>query len=383
MKKTSIYDTKIYSPKHGILIKSRSLESKVKYINAFICDINEGKILTAASKLVELGLKDAGYKYVNVDDCSSIKEGREKRTQRLLPDASRCPNGIHGSADKIHTMDLKIGIYSDAGTLTCGDYLGSLGFEDIDGETWAEWDIDYLKYDSCNVPENWTDTCDFCVPDSSYPYELVNGTCLSYPGLCSEGYNYFKSDSYERFRRMQEANQTRRMSGDIYLQWHRILEILNENSFYLNNVDLLGHSDADMLEAAMKSPLLIGTDLSRISTADLAILKNEHLLTFNQDPIFGAPAMPYKWGTNPDWTFNRSFPAEYWSGQSAHGTLVLMFNPYPVTVNQTMTWAEIPSLQEHGPYCVLDVWTNMNLGPVDESMSVLIESRDTGVYLVT
>lgn len=144
--------------------------------------------------------------------------------------------------------------------------------------------------------------------------------------------------------------------------WTRIVEILNENSFYLNNVNFWGRPDPDMLEvgnpglsapqtrthfalwAAMKSPLLIGTDLSAISDDNVAILTNKHLLAFNQDDVYGAPATPYKWGTNPDWTFNASFPAEYWSGESQNGTLALVFNPYSTNKTRKITFAEIPQL---------------------------------------
>ena len=72
-------------------------------------------------------------------------------------------------------MGLKIGIYSSAGTKTCAGYEASIGYESIDAATWAEWEIDYLKYDNCNIPQNWTDVCNGCVPD--YRDDLVNGTC--------------------------------------------------------------------------------------------------------------------------------------------------------------------------------------------------------------
>jgi hypothetical protein len=106
--------------------------------------------------MVDLGLKDAGYIYVNIDDCWSL-HSRDNTTQRIVPDPDKFPDGISGTAEKIHAMGLKLGIYSDAGTLTCAGYPGSLGYEQIDAQTWEEWGVDYLKYDNCNVPSNWTD----------------------------------------------------------------------------------------------------------------------------------------------------------------------------------------------------------------------------------
>ncbi|ORY13416.1 glycoside hydrolase superfamily [Clohesyomyces aquaticus] len=391
--------------------------------NAYHCDITEAQFLTAAEKFIDLGLKDAGYEYVNIDDCWQIKDRRDNVTNRLIPDPARFPEGIKGTADKIHALDLKIGIYSSAGDLTCAGYQASINHEWIDAATWAEWGIDYLKYDNCNVPANWTDACRGCVPENR---SLINGTCVDQQELCPSGFDYSKSLTAERFRIMRDAllaqNRTIlyslcewgeagvqqwgkdvgaswRMSGDIDPRWGRIVDILNQNSFYLNNVDFWGHSDADMLEvgngltiqesrshfalwAAMKSPLLIGTDLARIDPAELEVLKNKYLIAFSQDAKYGAPAKPYKWGTNPDWTFNASFPAEYWSGASTAGTLVLIFNPYGESKNKTAVWKEIPELSKGGSYQVTDIWSGKQLGCVKGELKVEVEGHDTIGLLV-
>lgn len=112
------------------------------------------------------------------------------------------------------------------------------------------------------------------------------------------------------------------------------------NSFLAEWAGFYGHNDPDMLEvgngyltveerrshfalwAIMKSPLLIGTDLTNITQTNIDILQNKYLLAFNQDPFYGRPAQPYKWGINPDWTFNATNPAEFWSGKYTGGTLV-------------------------------------------------------------
>jgi alpha-galactosidase len=85
---------------------------------------------------------------VNIDDCWSEKTsisatgGRDPKTSRILPNMTRFPDGISGLADKIHSMGLKFGIYSDAGSATCAGYPASLGYEDIDAATFAEWGVD-------------------------------------------------------------------------------------------------------------------------------------------------------------------------------------------------------------------------------------------------
>lgn len=202
---------------------------------------------------------------------------------------------------------------------------------------------------------------------------------------------------------MERGNSTAhswRSTGDINPSWPRVLDILNQNSFYMNSVGFWGHPDPDMLEvgnggltyaecrthfalwAAMKSPLLIGAALDRLSPPLLEVLKNPYLLAFNQDKVVGGPASPYKWGTNPMWTFNASFPAEYWAGPSSHGTLVLLFNPYDDERPKFADWEEIPGLHAHKSYEVIDAWTGLSLGCHRGGVRATIGPHDTAVFLV-
>lgn len=113
--------------------------------NEYGCAINESVFLTVGERLVSLGLKDLGYDYVNIDDCWSDKvQMRDNATKRIIPDYKKFPNGISHTAAKLHDLGLKIGIYSDAGNLTCGGYAGSLGYETVDARTWADWGIDCM-----------------------------------------------------------------------------------------------------------------------------------------------------------------------------------------------------------------------------------------------
>jgi alpha-galactosidase len=192
-----------------------------------------------------------------------------------------------------------------------------------------------------------------------------------------------------------------RTTGDITSEWSRIAEILNENSFDLNSVDFWGHGDPDMLEvgngnltieenrshfalwAAMKSPLVIGTALDALSTDLVDILKNKYLLAFSQDGTYGKPATPYKWGTNPDWTFNATNPAEYWSGQSENGTLVLALNSLDEAAERDILWSEVPQLNKGcNAFEVTDIWSGESLGCVQDGVKKIVNSHDTVGFLV-
>jgi alpha-galactosidase len=190
-----------------------------------------------------------------------------------------------------------------------------------------------------------------------------------------------------------------RMTDDINVAFTRVLHIMNYNSFHLNYVNFFGHNDADMLEvgngdltpaetrthfavwAAMKTPLLIGTDLSTLSDDNLEILKNKYLLAFSQDPVFGAPAMPYKWGTNPDWTYNDTYPAEFWSGSMTSGTLVLLVNPGPNAVQKAAVFSEIPQLKGD-KFEITEVWSGKSLGCISQKYETNVTSHDTAAIVV-
>ena len=115
--------------------------------NTFRNKINEELILEIANAMAKSGLADAGYQYVNLDDCWQSSERDEQG--RFVADYASFPRGIKPLVDDINKMGLKVGIYSSNGTHTCEDLPASLGHEATDAATFAEWGIEYFKYDFC------------------------------------------------------------------------------------------------------------------------------------------------------------------------------------------------------------------------------------------
>lgn len=116
--------------------------------NLFRNKIDENIILDIAKAVDKSGLKDAGYVYVNLDDCwqSSMRDENGK----LQGDLTTFPHGIKWLREQVNDMGLKLGIYSSNGILTCEDLPASLYHERIDAETFAEWGVEYFKYDFCH-----------------------------------------------------------------------------------------------------------------------------------------------------------------------------------------------------------------------------------------
>src|SRR2546429_4654274 len=116
--------------------------------NAFGCNVTDALVRATADKFVSAGLRDAGYTYVNIDDCWMTRN--RDAAGNLVPDPVKFPDGIKGVADYVHSKGLKLGIYSSAGTATCAGFPASLNHEQQDAALWASWGVDYLKYDNCN-----------------------------------------------------------------------------------------------------------------------------------------------------------------------------------------------------------------------------------------
>lgn len=115
--------------------------------NTFGENINEKMIFETADVMAESGLRDKGYEYLVIDDCWSLRERDENG--HLVPDPEKFPHGMKAVADYVHSKGLKFGMYSCAGNMTCAGYPGSYEHEFVDAETFASWDVDFLKYDYC------------------------------------------------------------------------------------------------------------------------------------------------------------------------------------------------------------------------------------------
>ncbi|MFD0717341.1 NPCBM/NEW2 domain-containing protein [Paenibacillus sp. GCM10027626] len=126
--------------------------------NKFGGNIDQWKIMAMADAMVESGMKDAGYEYINIDD-NWMAASRDANGD-LLPDPTRFPDGIKGVADYVHSKGLKLGIYSSNGTKTCMGLPASQGHEERDAAKFAEWEVDFLKYDFC-----YNERSSFYAPD--------------------------------------------------------------------------------------------------------------------------------------------------------------------------------------------------------------------------
>ncbi|MEU6606971.1 NPCBM/NEW2 domain-containing protein [Streptomyces shenzhenensis] len=254
-------------------------------------DFDEEMVKGIADLFVAKGLKDAGYQYVNLDDCWALPS--RDANGRLVPDPVRFPGGIEAVADYVHAKGLKLGIYTSAGTKTCNSagFPGALGHEYGDAQQFADWGVDYLKYDNCNNQG----------VDARLRYTTMRdalratGRPIVY-SICEWGEN-------KPWEWAADLGQLWRTTGDISDSWGSMLSILKQN-LPLAPYAGPGHwNDPDMLEVGnggmtdteyrthfsmwsiMAAPLLIGTDLRTASPAAFGILGNKEVIAVDQDPL--------------------------------------------------------------------------------------------------
>ena len=262
--------------------------------NKFGCNISEKLIIDTIDALNSSGLAELGYNYINLDDCW---QSSRHPNGTIIPDPVAFPNGIKPLVDYAHSKGLKFGLYSDAGFFTCEKRPGSLGYEEIDAKTYAEWGVDYLKYDNCynNDTKNSNET------QSILRYKKMRDALLNsgrniYYSLCSWGMENVSMWG-------KEIGNSWRTTKDIKDNWRSMTKIIDLNNRWYEYGGPGGWNDPDMLEvgnggmsldeyrshyslwAISKSPLLIGCDVTNMDEDTIEVLTNPEVIAINQDSL--------------------------------------------------------------------------------------------------
>lgn len=355
--------------------------------NTFASNINEALIKETADMMVKEGLLDAGYEYLVIDDCWSEKERDENG--RLVPDREKFPNGMKAVADYVHSKGLKFGMYSCDGYLTCASYPGSYDYEFIDAATFAEWGVDYLKYDNCFKPLD--------VPGKLLYRKM--GLALANCGrdimfsACNWG-----AENVQTWIKETGAHLWR-STGDIHDNWESVKRILDKQPELqpyngqgcFNDMDMLvvgmhgkgnvglgGCTDIEYKThfsawAMLNSPLMIGCDVRNMSPETKAILTNKDIIAVNQDPACRQPYLlsaPKSWENDP--------MVQRWVKHLDGGDIAIgIFNTSDQARNPWFGLSDIGL--DHTARCALeitDLWTGENLGTFYDIFKTHIEPHD-------
>jgi alpha-galactosidase len=267
--------------------------------NTFATDINEELVKGIADKFIELGLKDAGYEYIVLDDGWMAKERDENGN--LIADPIKFPSGMKALADYIHAKGLKFGLYNCAGSKTCAGYPGSRGFEYQDARSYASWDVDYLKYDWCNTEKLKAEGAYITMRDAL----KAAGRPVVF-SICEWGDN-------EPWKWAKDVGHAWRVTGDIINCWDcevghgswsswGVWKIINMRKNirkyagpgHWNDFDMMevgnGMTDAEdrshfAMWSMLSSPLIMGNDLRSATKETIKTLTNKEVIAINQDKL--------------------------------------------------------------------------------------------------
>ncbi|KAI0943410.1 hypothetical protein AcW1_002578 [Taiwanofungus camphoratus] len=212
--------------------------------NAYACNIDEGLIISTASLMKSLGLQDAGYTHVNLDDCWA--ERNRSAQGRLVPNQERFSSGFNNLTDQLHSMGFKAGIYGDSGWYTCAGYPGGFEHELVDATTYQNWGFDYLKYDNCAIPyddiiREGTFGKFQRMGDAIAQLSQSSGKAPIIYSLCEWGWS-------QVWIWGAQVGHSWRVDGDIAANWDSIASIINFNSFITQATNFYGRNDMDILE---------------------------------------------------------------------------------------------------------------------------------------
>jgi len=350
--------------------------------NKYACNISEDIVRRQADAMAASGMKAAGYQYIVIDDC--WQKSRDEKGNIQI-DTERFPGGIRALVDYVHARGLKFGIYSDAGVLTCGGRPGSRGYEFQDARQYAEWGVDYLKFDWC-----YTGTMN---AEAAY---TVMAKALRASGrdillsICEWGDNqpqYWAA----------KAGHMWRTTGDIYDAWE------GTKGYSLGMVNILDRqadlwrysgpnqwNDPDMLEvgnggmttteyeahfslwAMLAAPLIAGNDLSAMDADTVRILTNADVIAVDQDPLGQQARRIWKDGDLEVWA--RSL--------KGGGQAVVLFNRGMAPAEISVTWDQL-NLPVSMKMTAKDLWSKAVSKNVRGRIGGTVASHGVLMYRLT
>ncbi len=361
--------------------------------NTFASNINETVVKETADAMVANGMRDAGYQYIVIDDCWAKME--RDANGNLEADPAKFPHGMKAVADYLHEKGFKFGMYSCAGSKTCGGYPGSMGHEYQDARQFAAWGVDYLKYDWCYTGTRDAREAYTTMRDAMY----AAGRPMVF-SICEWGHS-------KPWEWAKDVGHLWRTTGDILdcydcvQRWAQGWKIILDMQFSLvqpatGQGDGIGQyagpghwNDPDMLEVGnrgltlaesrahfsfwciLAAPLIAGNDVRHMSPEVGAILTDKEAIAIDQDPL-----------GKEGWRYRTEPAYEIWVRQLAGGGWALAL------LNKGTAAADLPvdfpaMWVFGGKYNVRDVWAKKDVGTNDKVLTVHLEPHDAALLRLT
>ncbi len=356
----------------------------------FTYNFDEASLLAQAQKMKDSGLIAAGYDTLTIDDAWMTKD--RGPDGRLVVDTAKFPDGMKAFGDKLHALGIKFGIYADAGTRTCGNYAGSFGYEDVDAKQFAEFGVDFVKVDGCNMPGGGPDA--YKAAYQAWSDALANAGrpmvfSVSAPAYFQHG---DQATWHDMIKFSGDIGNLWREGDDIAYAsyghdrvWNSIMNNYNYNvklpqfagpghwndpDFVMVGTNGLTRDEEQAqfsLYAQMAAPLFLSTDLTALSPDQLATISNPEVIAINQDTL-GAQG----------YIVQQTNDYEVLAKPLANGdTSVVLFNKSNST--RTIT-TDLKTVNASGTVELRDLWKKQSAGTTDSAISAVVPSHGVAMY---
>jgi len=342
--------------------------------------ISERLYKTQADLLVKHGYVAAGYNGIHVDDCWSnqFTNERDEVTHEIVANATRFPSGMKGLGDYLHSLGLHFGLYTDIGNRTCGNYVGSFNYEEIDAQSFARWGVDYIKVDGCYARQ-W-------VYNERYKVlgDAMNRTGRPITYSCSWPAYLGNDESKKPFDKFVEAGcDTWRNWADIQNDFRSVTAIINHWATYNKTLTgfTKGYHDPDMILAGSDhSGHMMSLDQARIQLSVWSIVAAPLILSNNLATV----PEEYRWIIQnramiaidqsrfpPGGVLFRNKDAHVWGRVVEDGVaiaLVVLSADKGKVAKFTINWAIYgPDVGHHG---IVNIWTSQKVPEYQEDFEV-------------
>jgi len=339
--------------------------------NSYGGNINEKLIMGMADAMVNSGMKDAGYEYIVIDDCwqlgraknvinNTVSVGRNSHGV-ILADTVKFPHGMKYIADYVHSKGLKFGIYTVPGESSCGGFVGSKGFEELDVNTFAEWGVDFIKLDWCGCNESDT------IVLQRWRKILNNASrpiVLSASGASLQTSIVKYSDMWRTGSDIQKIWASDPYSFKIF---PGISDIFKLNLYSPVRQTVSGYNDPDMLQVGnmadedskthfsmwcmFGAPLIAGNDLRNMTPAITKILTNPEAIAIDQDPSANQGTLVKEFAPGLElWAKNLYKYSDY---------AVILLNKGEIPAKMVFDYKD---LGLKSPVFLSDIWAHSDLG---------------------
>ena len=387
--------------------------------NSFEKEISETVVYEIADALERSGLRDAGYVYINLDDHWAalnrelvVYQNNVRAEWRMVPHRERFPNDLKPVANSLHARGFKLGVYSDAGVTTCAEAQpAGYGYEEVDARTFAEWGVDYVKYDYCYAPADRASAIDrytrmgraLEATNRSIVYSICEwGVRAPWEWARQAGGHLWRTTGDMRAHWEYAAGREPVRRGGIGildaadlqvgLERHQRPGAWNDPDMLIVGVGLtnsaahLGAQGLNPVEersmmslwALMGAPLIINADVRKLDPQSshydaawaariLPMLRNHELIAIDQDP---AGAQGTRVAFDGD--------ADVWAKPMSDGSIAvgLLNRGATNAMSITVRWSD---LGIRGSYRVRDVWAQRDLGRSDREWAMQVAPHETAL----